>query len=178
MKLSTQDLRVVRGRWEHIQVWRTVDDFNAFKRGEFVTPIFYEECKPNGITDVGIHNLLDSGFRGTAQISAWYAGLIDNAGFTGVDPTDTSASHSGWSRSGDYSETVLQTLSFGAAATRLITASVSFTMNATKTIEGIFVNSASTKPMVAGTLWSTALFSSAPSLISGNVLTATYTLSD
>jgi hypothetical protein len=177
MKFNASDLRIVRGRWEHIQVWRTVEDYEAFKRGEFVTPIFFDQVN-NGITDVGIHYLLDAGFRGTSQLSAWYAGLIDNAGYTGVDPSDTSASHSGWSEATQYDETVLQTLSFGAAATRKITASVSFTMNASKTIEGIFVNSVSTKPMTTGTLWSTALFSTAPSLISGNVLTATYTLSD
>jgi hypothetical protein len=178
MKLNASDLRVVRGRWEHIQVWRTVEDYEAFKRGEFVTPIFFEEVKPNGITDVGIHYLLDAGFRGVAAISTWYAGLIDNAGYTGVAASDTSASHSGWSQSGAYTETALQTLSFGAAASRQISASVSFSINASVTIEGIFVNSVSTKPMTTGTLWSTALFSTAPSLVNGNVLTATYTLSD
>lgn len=177
--LRTLDKRIVRGRWERIQIWRTVDDYQAFKRGEFVVPKFFHEFDPNGITNVGIHYLLDAGFRGTpSPISTWYAGLIDNSGFTGVDPTDTMASHSGWSEATQYDETVRQTLTFAAAATRKITAEVSFTMNATKTIEGIFVNSDSTKSGTTGTLWSTALFSTAPGLVSGNVLTANYTLSD
>ena len=175
--LLTQDRRIVRGRWERIQIWRTVEDYEAYKRGEFVVPKFLQNF-PNGITDVGIHYLLDAGFRGTTAISTWYAGLIDNAGYTGVDPSDTMASHSGWSEATQYDESVRQTLTFAAAATRKITAEVSFTMNATKTIEGIFVNSDSTKSGTTGTLWSTALFSSAPGLVSGNVLTANYTLSD
>lgn len=177
MRLRTQDRRVVRGRWERIQIWRTVEDYQAFKRGEFVVPLFFDKF-PNGITDVGIHYLLEAGFRSGSAIGTWYAGLIDNSGYTGVDASDTMASHSGWSEATQYDESVRQTLSFGAAATRKITASVSFTMNATKTIEGIFVNSDNTKSGTSGTLWSTALFSTAPSLISGNVLTATYTLSD
>jgi len=178
MLYGTQDRKVVRGRWERIQIWRTVADYKAFKRGQFVTPLYFGE-DPNGITDVGIHYLLDAGFRGTSAISTWYAGLIDNSGFTGVDPSDTMASHSGWSElHTEYDEAARQTLSFGAAATRKITAEVSFTMNATKTVEGIFVNSDSTKNGSTGTLWSTALFSSAPGLVSGNVLTANYTLSD
>jgi len=175
---NTQDHRIVRGRWERIQIWRTVEDYKAFKAGEFVTPIFLDD-NPNGITDEGIHYLLEAGFRSGTAITAWYAGLIDNSGFTGVDPSDTMASHSGWSELyTEYDESVRQTLSFGAAATRQITAEVSFTMNATKTVEGIFVTSVDTKNTATGTLWSTALFSSAPGLVSGNVLTANYTLSD
>jgi hypothetical protein len=138
---------------------------------------------PNGITDVGIHYLLEVGFRSdagspVAQEAPWYAGLIDNAGFTGLDPSDTMASHTGWSEAQDYDESVRQTLAFAAAAARAISDDVSFTMNATKTIEGIFVTTNNVKGGTTGTLWSTAQFSTAPALISGNVLTANYSLSD
>lgn len=167
----------LKGRWDSIQIWKSVEDYEAFKRGEFVMPLFFHDVN-NGITDEGIHYLLEAGFRDGTKITAWYAGLIDNSGYTGVDPADTMASHTGWSEATQYDEADRQTLTFGAAATRKITASVSFTMNATKTIEGIFVTSDNTKSGTTGTLWSTALFSSAPGLVSGNVLTANYTLSD
>lgn len=178
MKLWLPDTRIVRGKWTNIRVWANQADKDAFDRGEFVLPIWAQAEQPNGITDQGIHYLLEAGFRGGSAISTWYALLIDNAGFTGVDASDVMSSHTGWSESTDYTESVRQTLSFGAAASRTINASVSFTMNATKTIQGIAVTSDNTKGGTTGTLWSTALFSTPPGLISGNVLTANYSLSD
>ena len=169
--------RLIRGKWDRVRAWRSQEDLDAYKRGEFVLPLWSVAFK-NGITDAGIHYLLEAGFRGGSAISTWYAGLIDNSGYTGVDPSDTMSSHTGWSEATQYDETVRQTLSFGAAATRSISAEVSFTMNATKTIQGIFVTSDDTKSGTTGTLWSTALFASPPGLVSGNVLTANYTLSD
>jgi hypothetical protein len=159
------------GRWNVV-----IHESQAAKdAGE--SPIVIPEFM-NGITDQGIHYLLEAGFRSGTAITAWYAGLIDNAGFTGVDASDVMSSHTGWTENQNYDESVRQTLSFGAAASRAITAAVSFTMNATVTIEGIFVPSVNTKGATTGTLWSTALFTTAPALVSGNVLTANYTLSD
>jgi hypothetical protein len=136
----------------------------------------------NGITDVGMNDLLDAWRDGVGTVTGgWFAGLIDNAGYTGVDPSDTSGgigTTNGWSEATQYDESVRQTLSFGAAASRTISDSVSFTMNATKTIQGIFVISVSTKGGTTGILFSTALFASPPALTSGNVLTANYSLSD
>lgn len=170
--------RLVKGRWSNVRIFNTPDDFAKFQRGEAVMALVLPDFA-NGITDVGIHYLLEAGFRDGAKITAWYAGLIDNAGYTGVAAGDTMSSHTGWTEiSTQYDEATRQTLSFGAAASRAITASVSFTMNDTKTIKGIFVTSVNTKGGTTGTLWSTALFSSPPGLVSGNVLTANYTLSD
>lgn len=176
--LRTLDKSLVRGRWDKIQIWRTVEEYQAHKAGSLAVHPIWEDAVNNGITDEGIHYLLDAGFRNQSQIATWYAGLIDNSGYTGVDPSDTMSSHSGWSEATQYDEVNRQTFSFGAASSRQISDDVSFTMNATKTIEGIFVTSDNTKSGTTGTLWSTALFSSAPGLVSGNVLTATYTLSD
>jgi hypothetical protein len=130
------------------------------------------------VTDVGIHYVLEAGFRDGTKITTWYAGLIDDAGFSGVAAADTAASHSGWVEATQYDEAVRQTLTFGAASSRAISASVSYTMNATKTIRGLFVGSVDTKSSTSGTLFSTALFPSPPALISGNVLSSSYALSD
>lgn len=169
----------LRGRIHGIRIFSTPDDFEKFNRGELV-PCLTLPDSPNGITDVGIHYLLDAGFRGTSQLSNWYAGLIDNASFTGVAAADTMASHSGWVENQDYDETVRQTLAFAAASSRSISHQVSFTMNATGTVtlRGVFVNSDNTKGGTTGTLWATALFSTQPSLVSGNVLTVNYSLTD
>lgn len=172
--------RLPHGRWTDVRVWHNRQHLNDYRKsGGLVLPKLWLPDFDNGITDVGIHYLLEAGFRGGSAISTWYAGLIDNSGYTGVAAGDTMSSHSGWTEiTTQYDEAARQTLTFGAAASRAITASVSFTMNATKTVQGIFVNSVSTKGGTTGTLWSTALFSSPPGLVSGNVLTANYTLSD
>lgn len=169
------------GRWLNTRIFENRDHWLDFKRwgAALVKPIWEVDYTKNGITDGGIHYNLDTAFTNndTAE-TAWYAGLIDAAGYTGVDPSDTMASHTGWTESTAYSEANRQTLAFPAASSRSITAAVSFTMNATVTINGLFVVAENTKGGTTGVLWSTALYSTAPSLVSGNVLTSNYTLSD
>jgi len=174
------DGRLPRGRWTKARIWENKEHYQDFKKyGEIVVPKLWLPDFNNGITDVGIHYLLEAGFRGGSAISTWYAGVIDNAGYTGVAAGDTKGSHTGWTEiTTQYDEAARQTLSFGAAATRLITAEVSYTFNASKTAKGLFVTSVSTKGGTTGTLWSTAIFASPPALVLGNVLTANYTLSD
>jgi len=134
---------------------------------------------PNGIVDVGIHHLLDSGFRATAQITAWYIGLIDNAGFTALANGDTMSSHTGWAESTAYSNANRVQWSPIAAATRLITNTTTsdFNINAAATLKGIFITSNNTKGGTTGTLWSTAAFGSNVTVANGDTLKITYTLS-
>ena len=170
----------LRGRWVDTRVFHNAEHKADFlKYPGQVKPLWEVPNTPNGITNEGIHYNLDTAFTNndTAE-TAWYAGLIDASGYTGVDATDTMASHTGWSESTAYSESVRETLGFAAASSRSITAEVSFTMNATVTINGLFVVTINTKGTSTGVLWSTALYASAPDLESGNVLTSNYTLSD
>ena len=134
---------------------------------------------PNGIVDVGIHNLLDAAFNGGTQISTWYMGLINNASFSALAAADTMASHAGWAETAAYDEATRPEWTAGSAATRAVTNSVTvdFTMDATITVRGIFVASDSTKSGTGGTLWSTAAFSSNASTTDGDVLRVTYTVS-
>lgn len=168
---------MIRGKWHGVTLHESQE---AKDRGD--API-WEVAFPNGITDAGIQYLLEVGFRDgdapdPAQIAPWYAGLIDDSSFTGVAAGDTMASHSGWIEATQYSESDRQTLAFGAVAARAITAQVAFTMSSTKTLRGIFVTSVSTKSDNTGTLWSTALFGTPPTVVSGNVLTCNYSLTD
>lgn len=139
----------------------------------------WEEEVFNGIVDEGIEYLLDAGFNGGSQVSTWYMGLVDNAGFSAFANADTMSSHSGWSESTAYSESTRPEWTAGAAATRSVTNSstVDFSINATATIRGIFITSNNTKSGTAGTLWSTAAFSSNASVTSGDTLKVTYTVS-
>jgi hypothetical protein len=134
---------------------------------------------PNGIVDVGINHLLETAFNGGTPITAWYIGLINNAGFSALAAADTMSSHSGWAEAVGYSGSTRPEWTAGTAAGRAITnsATVDFAINATATIKGIFITSSSTKSGTAGTLWSTAAFSSNASVVSSDTLKITYTIS-
>lgn len=171
----------LKGRWLNTRIFQNRDHWSDFKKwgAKHVRPLWEVGITKNGITDEGIHYNLDTAFTNNDTAEAtWYAGLIDNAGFTGVDPSDVMSSHTGWSECTTYDEATREVLSFAAASSRSITAEVSFTLNATKTIRGLFVVTNSTKGGTTGVLWSTALYSTAPDMEAGQVLTSNYTLSD
>ena len=166
--------RFIKGHWD-VRAWE-----NKAHQADGTSPIFSVAIL-NGITNEGIHHVLDR-FTDidapTVTLAPWHAGLIDASGFTGIADADTMASHSGWTESTAYSESVRQLLGFGSAALRKISDSVSYSINATVTIQGLFISSDNVKGGTTGTLFSTALFGTPPALISSNTLTANYTLSD
>ncbi len=135
----------------------------------------------NVVTTVGQNQLLSDGLTTTA-----YLMLISSASYTAVAVTDTMASHSGWleadgsnapSYSGNRPAATFGTPSGGAAS---ITPA-SFTMTGAGTIEGIaivFGTGASATPgNTGGVLLSAGALATAQPVISGNTVTASYTLS-
>lgn len=134
---------------------------------------------PNGITDVGLNSILNVQFDSAAQITTWYIGLVDNASFSAFATADTMASHTGWLESTAYSESVRQTWGAGTASARSITnaSAATFSINASATLKGVFITSNSTKSGTTGTLWSTAAFASTVSVINGDSMKITYTVS-
>ena len=134
---------------------------------------------PNGVTNVGKDAILDSYFRNQAQPTNWYLGLINNAGYTGLDDAnDTMATHTGWAEATGYSEVTRPEWVTGTAASQAITNSTpaTFSITSTLTLKGVFVNSDSTKSGTTGTLWATALFAGDIPVANGDVLKITYTV--
>jgi Rad3-related DNA helicase len=127
----------------------------------------------NGVTTVGLTSLLEA-WDDTTR----YVGLIDSTSFEEVATSDTMSSHAGWVELTDYSEAVRQTLTLSAPASAAVQTSANcvFTMNATVTVKGMFINTVSTKGGTTGTLWCTAIFDTARAFISGQVLQVSYTL--
>ena len=134
---------------------------------------------PNGIVDVGLNDILDVFFGGTANTSPWYIGIVDNAAFSAFANADTMSSHAGWAESSAYTEGTRQEWAEGSAAARSITnaVTVDFSINATVTLKGIFVTSNNVKGGTTGTLWSTAAFASNVSAVNGDTLKISYTVS-
>ena len=121
---------------------------------------------------------LDVTFNGGAQITAWYLGIYE-ANYTPA-ADDTAANIAGrCTESTAYDETTREVLTIAAPAGNAITNSANravFTMNATKTIYGCILASASAKQSALGTLMSTTLFTNARAVIAGDELLVTYTL--
>jgi len=143
----------------------------------------WEDEITNGIVDEGIEYLLEVAFNGGSQDTTHYIGLIDN--LTTLANTDTHSAIgtvSTWDENTDYNEATRVTWNPDATASRAVTNSVpaEFTMNASATIEGIFVSSVSTKGSTSGAagdyIWATATFSSDAVVVATDVLKVTYTV--
>jgi len=151
---------------------------------------------PNGITDEGKDQLLDTQFDAATQITTWYLGLVDNANFTALAAADTydeiNQAGNGWDEFSDYTDpgngdsaTTRPVWNPDAAASQTITNGtvVVFDITATGTIKGLFLAGGGTAPENKGdhaagsTLWATALFDSGDvDVQNGDQLKATYTV--
>jgi hypothetical protein len=136
----------------------------------------WREKNKNLVTTEGLNHVLSITLDAGTQITAWYVGL---AGAGTKAAADTMSSHAGWAVVADYSESVRQTLTLGTASAGSIdnTASkATFSINGTATVAGAFVTSSNTKSGTTGTLYGVVDFSSSRSVISGDTLTVTVTL--
>ena len=134
---------------------------------------------PNIVVTAGLNELLDKTFKASGFTAAWYVGLVDNASFSAYAAGDIMSSHAGWLESTAYSNANRPTLTLGSISGGSVNnsaAKASFNINATATIKGAFVVNENTKGGSTGTLYSEASFSANRSVISGDTLNVTVTL--
>ena len=134
--------------------------------------IKWEENEKNIIVTAGLNHILDVQFHATTQVTAWYIGL--KASGTPI-AADTMSSHSSWAELDGYAGD-RKAWTEGAASSGSMTNSsvVEFTINATATIAGAFLNTAATG--TGGTLYGVVDFSSSRAVISGDTLQVTVTV--
>lgn len=135
------------------------------------------EDGPNLIVTAGLNKLLQETLSGSAYTAAWFMGLINASGFTAIAAADTMASHAGWTESAAYSAGTRPAVAFAAASGGSMgtSAAVSFAINATATLKGVFLADNSTKSGTTGTLFSAKAFAADRSVQSGDTLNVTYT---
>jgi len=134
---------------------------------------------PNLVTTAGKNDLLTKYFKGSSYTATWYVGLVDNASFSAYAAGDTMSSHAGWVEGTPYSNSTRVAWSGGTASGGSIdnsASAASFTINATLTVRGAFLCSDSTKGGTSGTLYGEADFGASRSVISGDTLNVTVTL--
>jgi hypothetical protein len=139
--------------------------------------VIWVEEFDNLVVDAGLNDSLDKHLKGASYTAAWYVGLASSS------PTfaagDTMSSHSGWTEVVGYSDSARRTLTLGTVASKSVDNSASkavFNINASVTAGGAFVASDATKSGTSGVLYGGGVFSQNRSLISGDVLNVTITL--
>lgn len=148
----------------------------------------------NDITNEGKNHLLDVVFHAQTVITAWFMGLIDNAGYTALDATDTyddiDQAGNGWDEFTNYTEEASSVnraaWAEDAASGQSITNSTVavFDITGSGTVKGLFLGGGLANAELkgnhdpSGTLWATALFGSGDVAVqNGDQLKVTYTVS-
>ena len=156
---------------ENYWVIECYDQFGNFKwREEF----------PNLVVTNGLNLLLSDTFKGSTPATSWFVGLVGTTS-TGFAAGDTMASHAGWTEIAAYTLATRPALTLGSVSGGSVDNSASasaFTMNATTTVYGAFICDSSTKTTGNGTvgLYGEGAFTTSRSVISGDILNVTITL--
>lgn len=141
----------------------------------------------NLITNEGLDDILDKYLKGSAYTASFFVGLIDNAAFVAIAAGDTAAGittdalgSNGWGEVTEYTEGARQSLTLGAVASQSVDNSASkaaFSINATITLKGAFIATASAKLATTGVLYGAAAFAATRAAENGDTLnvTATFT---
>lgn len=161
---------------EHMDAPHAVYTFECIRDGKVV----WTEEVHNTVMTAGKNDLLTNYFKGSAYTASFFVGLVDNASFTAISAADTSASHAGWVESTAYSNATRPALTLGTASAGSINNSASvaaFSINATATINGAFTITVSTKGGTTGILYSASSFGATRSVLNGDTLNVTVTLS-
>lgn len=132
----------------------------------------WSEDITNLVTTEGKTFLIDKVFKGSSYSAAWYMGL---KGSGSAAAGDTLASHAGWSEVTPYSGN-RPAITFGTTSGGSNTATaVSYSINGTETVAGCFVATVNTG--TSGTLYSAGDFAASRSVLSGDTLNVTLTVS-
>ena len=165
---------------------------NATAKGVYVVQchdadgnLKWEAEAPNLVVNGGLQDMNAKYFTGSTYTATWYLGLYGAAASNNPAAGDTMSSHAGWTEVTAYSQATRPACTFGTPTTAnpsVATNSASpatFSINGTTTVGGAFLTSNNTKSGATGTLYSAADFSSPGdrSVVSGDTLTVTYTLS-
>ena len=132
----------------------------------------WSEHVRNTVTTEGKNSILDVYFDAATQITSWYLGL-KGTGTAAVG--DTLASHAGWTELTSYTGN-RGAITWGEPSGGSLSASsaISFAITGTMTVAGAFISSVATG--TAGTLYSAGDFSGSRSVINGDTLNVTPTV--
>ncbi|MFM6926990.1 MAG: hypothetical protein ACKOX6_00910 [Bdellovibrio sp.] len=136
------------------------------------------EEMPNIVFDRAIEDMLGVYFKNQAQKPTWYLGLINTG--ASLLPTDTMASHPGWSENTNYTAGQRPQAQFGVILDKRMSNALNkaiFTMQAPAgNIVGVFLVSDATKGGTNGMLYAAAAFSSVKNTEASDTITVSATV--
>ena len=138
--------------------------------------LLWTETFHNTVTTVGLNKLLDATFKNGLASPAWFVGL---KGSGSLVLGDTMGGHGGWSELTAYSgaRPAYTPGAISGGAVDNSAAKATFNMTGTTTVYGCFLVDDSTVGGVVGTLYGGGDFSLARSVILGDIIYATLSLS-
>lgn len=132
----------------------------------------WEETFENLVTTQGKTDIIDKYFKGSAYTAGWFCGL---KGTGSAVVGDTAASHAGWAEVNPYAGN-RPAIVFGTTAAGSNTATtIAYTITGTATVAGAFIQSVNTGG--TGVLYSAGDFAASRSVLSGDTLNVTLTVS-
>ena len=132
----------------------------------------WREVSHNVVCTAGKTDLVDKYLKGSAYTATWYC-ILAGAGTKAAG--DTLASHAGWTESTPYSGN-RPTITWGSTSSGSNTSSaVSISINATATVAGAGCCTVNTG--TSGVLYNVSDFGASRSVVSGDTLNVTFTLS-
>ena len=158
-------------------------DAHAFEKLLAGGGLKFQEHYENIVVNQGLDHLLDATLAAQTQITAWYVALFE-ANYTILSSTTAANFTANATESTAYSESTRQAWTAnGASSGQSVSnssARATFSINATKTIYGAALLSASAKSATTGTMYAGGQFASSRSVVSGDSLlvTATFTAAD
>ena len=138
--------------------------------------IRWEADFPNLVVTVGKNDLLDKYFLGSAYTAAFFVGLKTAGSITAADTMSSKS----WTEITAYSNATRPAFTAAVASAGSTSNSASpavFNINGTATVGGCFITTNNTIGGTTGILFSAADFAVARSVLSGDTLTVTYTIS-
>lgn len=140
--------------------------------------VIHTEQVKNLMPTQGLNYVLDTALRNQSPATAFYMGLF-SGNYTPVATLTAATVTASATEFVGYTSATRPAVSYAAAAGGVLTntASVSsFTMNASGTIYGGFISSDSAKSGTAGVLASAVRFSASRSVVSGDILNVTHSI--
>lgn len=150
-------------------------DCELWRRGELID----QWSEHNLVTNEGLDHILDVHFHSATQITTWYIGVFEG-NYTPVATVTAATITSASTECTAYDEATRVEYNEAAPSSQSITNSANkatFTFNATKTIYGAFLVSASAKSATSGKLFAASRFASSKSVVDDDQLLITYTVS-
>jgi hypothetical protein len=133
----------------------------------------------NGVTIEGVNHFGEAAFRGGSRFATWYAGLIDEAGFTSLDELDSNLLHPGWNEYTAIVGGLRVAWSPGPAAGGLIAAAspAAIQLTASGTLRGAFLSSRQAVGLAGGAvLYATGRTNTGLPVAAGGTVSVNYSV--